>query len=225
MGGRNKWGVNMKTRILIADDDKYARRAARLTVKDEPDMEVVGEAENGFQAEDLAVKTRPDVILMDIEMKGMDGITATRHLTEKCPASKIIAFSGHAKAALLEDILKAGAVGYVCKLDDRKETVEAIKEVMNGRVYFSETMRLCIRDSIVSSVSRSDTSSINVLTEREREVLKRIAAGCSTKEIADDLKISVRTVEDHRQSIMRKLNKHSIADLTRVAAHAGVLSI
>jgi DNA-binding NarL/FixJ family response regulator len=215
----------MKIRILIADDDKYARRAARLAVKGEPDMEIVGEAENGQQAEELAVKTSPDVILMDIEMKGMDGITATRHLTEKCPASKIVAFSGHAKAALLEDILKAGAVGYVCKFDDRKETVEAIKEVMNGRVYFSEAMRECIRDSIVNSAFTPDASLIKVRTEREREVLKRIAAGCSTKEIADDLKISVRTVEDHRQSIMRKLNKHNVAGLIRIAAHAGLFSI
>ena len=216
----------MNIRLMIADDHKMMREGLRALIEKEEGMTVVAEAENGREAISLAQKAAPHVVVMDVAMPDLNGIEATRRLTRDYPNVKVIALSAHPDRHFVTEMLKAGAAAYILKQTAYEELTRAIREVMNGRTYLSPSVTQGIVDSYVrSSPKRGDNPAFATLTDREREVLQLTAEGRSTKEIADDVSVSVKTVETHRRNIMEKLNLHSIAELTKYAIREGITSL
>ena len=216
----------MNIRLMIADDHKMMREGLRALIEKEDGMTVVAEAENGREAIALAQKAAPHVIVMDVAMPGLNGIEATRQLTRDHPNIKVIALSAHPDRHFVTEMLKAGASAYILKQTAYEELTRAIREVMIGRTYLSPSVTQGIVDSYVrSSPKRGENPAFATLTDREREVLQLTAEGRSTKEIADDVSVRVKTVETHRRNIMEKLNLHSIAELTKYAIREGITSL
>lgn len=215
----------MSTRILLADDHKIMREGLRSLLDKQPDIKVVGEAEEGRTTVRLVTDLSPDVVIMDIEMASLNGIDATRQIVAKTPKVKVIALSVHSDRRFIAEMLKAGASGYVLKDCSFEELVQAIRAVMANRIYLSPGIADRVIKDYVRFLPHADFSVFSILTEREREVLQLIAEGKSTKKIALSLHVSVKTVETHRQRIMNKLDIHSIAELTKYAIREGLTSI
>ncbi len=216
-----------KIRILLADDHKIIREGLMALIRQQKNMDVVGEAEDGREAVNLAQEHDPDVVIMDVAMPGLNGMEATRQILSDGPDTKIIALSMHSDRRFVAEMLKAGARGYLLKDSAFEEMVIAVKEVMAGKTYLSPTVAGMVVDDYVRRISfpaGTDTS-IPRLTPREREVLQMIAEGKSTKEVAAELTISVKTVETFRRQIMNKLDIHSIAELTKFALREGLTSL
>lgn len=214
----------MKIKIILADDHSIIREGLRPLLEKEPDMEVVGEAENGRQALALAQTLKPDVAIMDISMPDLNGIEATRQIRQDFPQCKVIGLSVHTDNQYVARMIQAGASGYLPKSCAFKELAAAIRDVMNGKTYLSPK----VVDSVVEYLQKAKPeadSAAAALTPREREVLQLLAEGKATKEIAAALNISERTAEAHRQNIMAKLNLHSIAELTKYAISQGLTSL
>ncbi len=203
----------MKARVLLADDHRMLREALHNLVHVQPDLEVVGQADNGLDALRLAHETRPHVVCMDIQMRGMDGIETTRAVMAALPSTKVVALSGYADPRYVLDMLGAGATGYVTKVEASDELLRAIRAVLRGRTY------LC--PDVVGAVANKASGRGGVagptadLAARERQVLKLVAEGHTSHNIGAKLGIATSTVEVHRRNIMRKLNLHSVAELTR----------
>ena len=212
----------MSTRILIADDHKIIRDGLQSLLEKHSGIEVVGEAETGRMAVKLAKDLIPDVVVMDIGMPDLNGIDATRQIVTDHPGVKVIALSMHSDKRFVSGILKAGASGYLLKDCAFEELAQAIKTIVLGRVYLSPAITGVIVDDYVHISVEKEQSHPEKLSTREREVLQLIAEGKSTKEIAFDLSLSVKTIETHRQHIMGKLNLHSIAELTKFAIREGL---
>jgi DNA-binding NarL/FixJ family response regulator len=190
------------------------------------DMQIVGETDNGRDTVRIAQKAGAHLVVMDVGMPDLNGIEATRQLMQAQPNVKVVALSGHANKQFVREMLQAGAFGYVLKQRAPEELLHAISEVMAGNKYLSpDVARGVVDDYIELSSSISDNPAFIVLTDREREVLQQIAEGVSTKEIADVLGVSVKTVETHRRNIMEKLDLHSIAELTKYAIREGVTTV
>ena len=216
----------MNVRIILADDHAVMREGLRALIEKEEGFTVVGEADNGMATIDQVGKTAPHVVIMDVAMPDMNGIEATRKIIAAHPHTNIVAFSGHANRGFVREMLSAGAAAYVLKSRAYEELVRAIKEVMKGRKYLSpDIARGVIDDYVELSHTLSDNPAFTVLTNREREVLQQLAEGGSTKEMADTLGVSVKTVETHRRNIMEKLDLHSVAELTKYAVREGVSSL
>ena len=209
-----------KTRILLADDHTVVRRGCAQILSKQPDMEVVGEANNGREAVDLAQQLQPDVVLMDVTMPSLNGIEGTRRIYDSCPRTKVLALSMHHDAVYVREILRAGARGYVVKDANDDALIEAVRAVARGEAYLSPS----IADAVLSDYRRHVTNPIDLLTSREREVLQMIAEGRTNKEIAKILELSVYTVEAHRGKIMEKLNLHNTGDIVRFALRNGLIS-
>ena len=215
----------MATRILIVDDHKIIRDGLRMLVKKQPDMEVVGEADNGREAVRLALELIPDVVIMDVTMADLNGIDATRQIHKEQPDIKMIALSMHSDRRFVTGMLEAGATGYLLKDCAFEELAQAIQSVMINRIYLSpEITDIVIRDYVHKS-SAKPSSAYADLTDREREVVQLLAEGKSTRQIADSLSVSIKTIESHRKHIMDKLNLHSIAELTKYALREGLTSL
>ena len=216
----------MHIRILLADDHDMMREGLKSLLHDEEGLQVVGEADNGKKTVELASKTRPNVVVMDVAMPDLNGIEATRQIVKANPNTRILGLSGHANKQFVREMLTAGASGYVLKKRAYEELVSAIREVMQGKKYLSpDIARGVIDDYVELSSSLSDNPAFVVLTPREREILQQLAEGKSTKEMAGDLSVSVKTVETHRRNIMEKLDLHSVAELTKYAVREGVASL
>jgi two-component system response regulator NreC len=214
----------MNIRILIADDHKIFRDGLRPLLERQPDMEVVGEAEDGLQALELVRKTRADVVVMDISMPGLNGVDATRHLMREPAPPKVVALSMHSDRRFVLGMLKAGASAYLLKDCGFKELASVIRDVLGGKICLGSR----INDSVIQEyirLAREQEGAGSPLSPREREVLQLLAEGASTKEIADRLCISVKTVESHRKQIMDKLDLHSVAELTKYAIREGLTSL
>ncbi|GAH18311.1 unnamed protein product [marine sediment metagenome] len=215
----------MSIRILIADDHKIVRDGLRNLLSQETDMEVVGEAEDGRSALELASSLAPHVAIFDIGMPDLNGIDATKKLLADAPHIKVIALSMHSDRRFVEGMFQAGAVGYLLKDCAFEELARAVRAVAAGQVYVSPAISgVLITDYLSKSTADSDNSG-DVLTSREREVLQLLAEGHSTKAAAANLCVSAKTIETHRQRIMRKLDLHSIAELTKYAVRAGITSV
>jgi DNA-binding NarL/FixJ family response regulator len=215
----------MTIKILIADDHKIVRDGLRMLVEKQPDMVVVGEAENGRKAVHLALKMVPDVVIMDVTMADLNGIEATRQIHKEQSQIKLIALSMHSDRRFVAGMLEAGASGYLLKDCAFEELALAIQGVMSDRIYLSpEISDIVIRD-YVHKLSPKPSSAYANLTAREREVLQLLAEGKSTKQIAVSLNVSIKTIESHRSRIMEKLNIHSIAELTKYALREGLTSL
>lgn len=216
----------MSIRLVLADDHAMMREGLKSLIGKEPDLAVVGEADNGVETVELAQKAGAHVVVMDVAMPDLNGIEATRKLLKANPSIKVVALSGHANREFVREMLKVGASAYVLKSRAYEELVRAIREVVKGKKYLSPDVACGVVDEYVEiSSSKSVNPAFVVLTDREREVLQQIAEGRSTKEVADALSVSVKTVETHRRNIMEKLNLRSVAELTKYAIREGITSV
>ena len=208
-------------RILLVDDHALVRAGMRSLLQDLTDIEVVAEASDGVEALVAAERERPDVVLMDIAMKGMNGLEAAARLRERLPAVKVIILSMHTSEEYVLLALRAGAAAYLIKDSATSELELALKSVMRGETYLSPAISRQVVDGYVQRVGAG--AGPDPLTSRQREVLKRIAEGRSTKEIAYELNLSVKTVETHRAQIMERLGIRDVAGLVRYAMRAGLV--
>jgi two-component system response regulator NreC len=208
----------MPTRILIADDHGVLRAGLRALLNEETDYEVVGEAATSDEAFRAAVELNPAFILMDLSMPGVGGIEITRQLKEKLPETKVLILTVHEDATLLREAMKAGAAGYVVKRAVESELIEAIETARRGDLYVHPSMTRALLSEERPSPATSRRGDTEALTNREVDVLRLIARGFTNRQIADDLFLSIRTVESHRANILQKLELSSRADLVRWAA-------
>ncbi|MFA5183676.1 MAG: response regulator transcription factor [Syntrophales bacterium] len=212
-------------KIVLADDHQIVRHGLRSLLSAEPDMEVVGEAENGRMVVKLVQETSPQVVIMDISMPDLNGIEATRQILGESPGIKVIALSMHSDSLFVLNMFKAGASGYLLKDCALEELVKAVRTVMNRKVYLSPGISDIVIKDFVIGWSSAESSAYSVLTAREREVLQLMAEGRSTNQIAESLCVSVKTVEAHRKQMMNKLDIHSVAELTKYAIRQGLTSL
>jgi DNA-binding NarL/FixJ family response regulator len=214
----------MTIKVLIADDHQIVREGLRSMLEKEPEIRVVGEAEEGRTTLRLARELAPDVIIMDVAMPELNGIEATRQITAEFPTINIIALSMHDDRRFVLNMLKAGAKGYLLKDSAFKELAKAIRAVVANKTYLSsEIADIVVKDYLASATS-DESSVFTMLTPREREVLQLIAEGKTTNQTAEHLHISIKTVETHRTQIMAKLKVKGIAELTKYAIREGLIA-
>jgi DNA-binding NarL/FixJ family response regulator len=209
-------------KIIIADDHKIVREGLRALLSREPMMEVVAEAEDGRAALHLVEEHAPDVIIMDIGMVNLNGIEATRQITSEHPYVKVVALSIHADRRFVMEMLKAGASGYLLKDCAFEELAAAIRAVVKGQKYLSPRIAGVVVEEFVGG-PKVASPVFSILTAREREVLQLLAEGKTTRQIASHIHVSTKTVETHRQRIMKKLNLNSVAELTKLAIREGLI--
>lgn len=213
-----------KLRILLAEDHETIRDGLKLLVNSQPDMEVIGEADNGRVAVKLAQQLLPDVIVMDVSMPELNGLQATKRLKQICPQVKILPLTRHTDDGYMQQLIQAGASGYVLKQSKSSELLRAIRAVAAGQTYLdpaiTEKVFAHIRDR--TRATRGALPNTN-LTEREQEVLRLIAWGYINKEIAARLNLSVKTIESHKANAMRKMDMKSRVDIVRYALLQGWL--
>ena len=211
--------------VLLAEDHLIVREGFRSLLKNESDLELVGEAENGRQAVQLTKKLRPAVVVLDIAMPQLNGLEAARQIMEAVPTTRIIMLSAHSDDAYIEQATAAGAMGYLIKQTSSHDLCKAIREVHAGKTFFSPSIGKHLKHQYEKSPQRAGLSKKRAsnLSAREVEVLQLIAEGKPNKETADELGISIKTVEKHRQHLMEKLDIHDTASLTRFAIATGVI--
>lgn len=215
----------MDIRIIIADDHQIVRQGLKVLIEKESDMQVVGEAEDGPNTVRMAKELAPDVVIMDIKMPDLNGIEATRQILSEMPNMKIIALSMYPDQRFVMNMLRSGARGYVLKDCAFEELVQAIRMVMANKTYLCPLVTEVVVKDYVNLTPSPSQSSIAVLTAREREVLRLLAEGRRTSQIAQLLEISVKTVDTHRQQIIHKLGIRSLAELTKYAIREGLTSL
>lgn len=212
-------------KVLLADDHKIVRDGLRTLLEKHVDIAVLGEAEDGREALQLARKLSPDVIVMDIAMPELNGIEATRQILSEYPGVKIVALSMHSDKRFVSEMLKAGASAYLLKDCAFEELITAIRTIMKGKIYLSPGIAGVVLEDYIRSDRKTDPSVFSQLTDREREVLQLMAEGKTTKEVAAHLNVSIKTVETHRTNIMTKLDIHTIAELTKYAIREGLTTL
>jgi DNA-binding NarL/FixJ family response regulator len=213
-----------KIGVLLVDDHTVVRQGLRALLESEGDIEVIGEAENGRQAVMVARKTTPQVVLMDVAMPLLNGLEATRQILRFVPTAKVLVLTSYSDDECVEQLLQAGAAGYLIKQTAADDLLKAIREVCRGRTFLSPTVAKRLRDQSRKAFTTGQSARKGPeLTSRETEVLQLIAEGFSNKQIAAELCISIKTVEKHRQQVMNKLNIHDVASLTRYALSRGVI--
>src|SRR5687767_10459430 len=210
-------------RILLADDHAIVRQGLKLLIDNQSDMGVVGEAADGADAVSQAKSLSPDIVVMDISMPGMNGLVATRTLKRMLPNVAIVALTRHDDDTYLEELLRAGASGYVLKQSAPADFLRAIRAVAAGGLYLDPAMTSRVADGLLSSEAAISNESTASISDRESEVLRLIAIGHSNKEVAAQLKISVKTVEVHKANAMRKLGLAGRVDIVRYAVLQGWL--
>jgi DNA-binding NarL/FixJ family response regulator len=214
----------MNIRVLIADDHQIVRESLRALLETEPGITVVGEAGEGRTALRLARELVPDVIIMDVGMPDLNGIEATHQVVAEFPEIKVIALSMHNDRRFVLNMLKAGARGYLLKDCASQHLIKAIRLVVANKTYISHEIADLVVKDYLASASPAESSSAALLTAREREVLQLIVEGKTNSKIAECLKVSIKTVESHRHTLMVKLDIKSIAELTKFAIREGLTS-
>ena len=210
-------------KVLVADDHPVVRKGLQSCLAKHGHLKVVGEAADGDEALRKTRELLPDVVLMDISMPGMNGLAVTEVLRKELPQIKVLVLSVHSNKSSIFRVIQAGAHGYVSKEAPPEELLRAIESVNGGEPHFSEDIARAALTEFVNSGGKKEPFA--QLTTREREVLVQIAEGRSNKEIADHLRIGVRTIETHRERIMRRLNIHSVAGLTKYAIANSLISL
>ena len=213
--------METKLRILLAEDHKIVREGVKLLVNAQPDMEVVGEADDGEVAITEAVRLQPDLIIMDISMPGLNGLKATKRLRIQMPKIKILTLSRHTDDGYLQQLIAAGANGYVLKQSAPYELINAIRVVARGSAYLDAALTNKVMRSYAKSTVSLRGENQQQLTDRESETLRLIALGYSNKEIAARIDLSVKTIEAHKANGMRKLGISSRIDIVRYAILQG----
>jgi DNA-binding NarL/FixJ family response regulator len=213
-----------RLRILLADDHTVVRQGLRKILEDRPDWEVVAEAGDGRDAVRQAEEVKPDVAIIDVAMPLLNGIETTRQISRKSPATRILVLSMHSDEAYVNQILKAGATGYLLKDSADVDLLQAVDAVSKGKSFFSPAIAKVMLDDYVRQLAdKGITDRYESLSEREREIFQLIAEGKANKEIAALLSISPSTVETHRARIMEKLDLHSAAEIVLYAVRRGVI--
>lgn len=215
----------MSIRVLVVDDHTIVKDGLCALLKEETAVEVIGDAADGRTAVRLAEELAPDVVLMDVALPGLNGIEATRQITERRPGIRVLALSMYADGNYISEMLKAGASGYLLKDCEFDELSRAIRTVAADHTYLSPRISDVVVTDYLDHLDNDNQSTRSMLTPREREVLQLLAEGESTKEIAEKLCVSVKTVETHRRQVMEKLDIHSIAELTKYAVSHGITSL
>lgn len=214
-----------KIRILLVDDHPVVRAGIKASLSEYDAFEVIGEASNGKEAIESSRKLSPDVVLMDISMPQMGGFEATKLLRQELPKIKIVALTMHDNKDYIVEIIRLGARGYVLKDSPPSELCRAIQSVHSNDAFFSPALSQMVLNEYVKQAVKIEKSLIPELSDREKEVLALIADGLGNKQIAEKLFVSVRTVETHREHIMKKLDIHSAAGLTKYAIENGIVAV
>lgn len=210
----------MKIKILLVDDHQILRDGIRNVIERNTAMEVIAEAKDGREAIKLCKQLKPDVVIMDIAMEGLNGVEATTRIVQENPAIKIIALSMHSNKRFVLGMFKAGACGYLLKDCDSEELIKAINTVAINQKYIAQNISAVILSEFIAGQQEEDC-----LTSREKEILQLIAEGKCSKDIGDILFLSPKTVDSHRKNIMDKLELHSLPELTKYAIKTGVISL
>lgn len=216
-----------KIKLLLADDHAVVRSGLRMLLEAQPDMEIIAESENGRETVEKVLALRPDVVLMDIEMPGINGIEATRRIKESAPETAVLALTMYEDDQYFFEMLKAGAAGYIPKRAAPDALVNAIRTVQRGEVFLYPSMAAYLVEDYLQRDEEPEDGDLDLsdLTPREKEVLVLIAEGLTNPEISDKLTISVKTVDRHRENIMRKLNIHNRIDLVKYALKKGLIDL
>jgi DNA-binding NarL/FixJ family response regulator len=207
----------MRARILIADDHEIVRRGIAAQLSHCPDWEVIAEATNGLDAVELALRLKPDVVVLDLTMPELNGLAAARRILAALPRVRILILTVHESEELVREVLAAGAQGYVLKSDAGRTLVAALEALLDGRTFFTRKVGRMVLEGFLQNPSATETAGASALSAREREIVQLLAEGKSSKEVATALGISVKTAETHRSNIMRKGGFGSLADLVRYA--------
>lgn len=220
--------MNNRIRILLCDDHQIIREGLKSLLEKQPDMTVVGEGVNGLEAIRLAQEEKPDIVVLDIGMPELNGIAASRRIFEECGKIKVLALSMHSDHHFVTEMLQAGASGYMLKDSAFSELANAIRTIMAGGLYITPRIAAGVLERFTQQtkkkVRRKQQKKIE-LSQRESEILQMIAEGKSSKDIAQTIHISIKTVETHRQHIMQKLGAHNVASLTKYAIREGLTSL
>lgn len=208
-------------RLVIIEDQTAIREMLVEILRLDANYELVGEAGDGQAAVQLILDSKPDVIVLDAKLPGLNGVDILRRIAKKLPQSRVLVFSGHENPVLVRDMLEAGAHGFVEKTAGLFEFKKGLETVANGGTYFGPAVASLLRNVVANP---SASSAPDFLTDREREILQLVAESHSTREIAEKLGISVKTVDNHRTNLMRKLNLHDVASLTRYALEVGIIT-
>lgn len=211
-------------RILVADDHEVARRGVRALLESHPGWEVCGEAADGREAVNLASRLKPDLILLDIGMPSLNGLDATRQILAADPDVRVLILTMHDSEQVVREVLAAGALGFLLKSDAGRDLLAAVEALQNRRTFFTTKVAQLVLEGYLHPGADSDNNR-SVLTPREREVIQLLAEGKTTKEVATVLNLSVKTAETHRTNLMRKLDLHSVVDLTLYAVRNGIVHV
>jgi two-component system, NarL family, response regulator NreC len=217
--------MTSRVRIMIADDHPLVRSGLRALLERDGEFQVIAEAADGYEAIDLAVLHKPDVILLDVGMPRLSGPDAAQSISQKLPASRIVMLSMHSDEGYVLRALKAGARGYLLKASPEADVIAAIRAVAGGNAYFSPSItKLLVEEYVVEARRRGVEDSYDLLSTREKEILQLLSSGKSNREIAELLFISVATVETHRNNVFQKLHLHNLAELILYAVRKGLIS-
>jgi DNA-binding NarL/FixJ family response regulator len=220
-----RWRGLRVLRILIADDHEVARKGIRALLEEHGGWEVCGEAKDGREAVELSSQLKPDIMLLDIGMPNLNGLDAARQILALNPDARILILTVHDSEQVVREVLAAGARGFLLKSDAGRDLMAAVEALQNRRTFFTSKVAQMMLDGYLRPNEERDNSGQQILTPREREVIQLVAEGKTTKEIANALSLSVKTAETHRTNLMRKLDLHSVADLTLYAVRNGIVQI
>jgi Response regulator containing a CheY-like receiver domain and an HTH DNA-binding domain len=212
-----KYGVSHMIRIMLADDYEVVRQGLRRILESREDWEICGEASDGRAAVELATKLKPDVVMMDLSMRELNGLEATRRIRRALPCTEALIFTACESLELIREALAAGARGYILKSESGPRIIEAVEALAGRQPYFTTLVSEALLRAFLAKGSMNEGSAFSPLTRRERAVIQLLAEGKGNKAVASELGISHKTVESHRGAIRRKLRLHSIADIVHYA--------
>lgn len=218
--------IMAKMRILIADDHEVVREGIRAILDSHPAWEVCGEVADGRRAVESARELRPDLVIVDIGMPLLNGLDATRQILKALPNAKVLVLTMHESEQVVQQVLEAGARGYLMKSDASRDLINAVEEILRNKTFFTSRVAQLVLDAFRNKRPRSlESDTAQSLTPREREVVQLLAEGRSTKEVAVALDLSVKTAETHRSNIMRKLDIHSVSELVLYAVKNNIVQV
>jgi DNA-binding NarL/FixJ family response regulator len=218
----------MAFRILLADDHEVVRRGLSALLQNQPGWEICGEATDGRDAVEKAVKLNPDVVILDVGMPNLNGLEATRQIVKAKPQIRILILTLHDSDQLVQEVLNAGARGFLLKSDAARDLVTAVEALRNNKIYFTPKVASMVLEGYLrrnAPEAPPEEPTRSRLTPREREIVQLLAEGKSSREVADALGLSIKTAETHRANIMRKLNLHSVSDLVLYAVRNNIVHV